>query len=290
MRHASRIGVVLCVLIGGPARGGQLHGHQHQRFGSGLASAGDRRRQRRRRRRHDRVRDPRQRRSHHRAVDGPGRRSRGAVTIDGYTQPGSSPNTNGPGLPDNSVHQIELDGTNSGGGNGSASAPYPGGFCFRGAGPRHQPRALLCDPGLLGATATTIEGCFLGLDPTGLTALPNGYGSPPGVGGRTCTIGGQLPAQRNVISRNLTTNIGFGCNTGNGGSGHTIEGNFIGPDATGTALPLNATSNNNQSGISLCFGRDQRDDRRDDSGIAKRHLRQQLHRRRTSRTASAAHA
>src|SRR3954463_7546989 len=32
----------------------------------------------------------------------------GPVTIDGYTQPGSSANTNGPGLPDNSVHLIEL--------------------------------------------------------------------------------------------------------------------------------------------------------------------------------------
>src|SRR5215813_5693199 len=36
----------------------------------------------------------------------------GKVLIDGYTQPGSSPNTNGPGLPDNSVHLIEIDGTN----------------------------------------------------------------------------------------------------------------------------------------------------------------------------------
>ena len=30
------------------------------------------------------------------------------VTIDGYTQPGSSPNTNGPGLPDNAVLTIEV--------------------------------------------------------------------------------------------------------------------------------------------------------------------------------------
>src|SRR5262245_27464851 len=36
----------------------------------------------------------------------------GQVLIDGYTQPGSSPNTNGPGLPDNSVHLIQIDGTN----------------------------------------------------------------------------------------------------------------------------------------------------------------------------------
>ena len=41
-----------------------------------------------------------------------------SVTIDGYTQPGSSANTNGPGLPDNSVHLIEIDGTNTYPGNG----------------------------------------------------------------------------------------------------------------------------------------------------------------------------
>lgn len=36
------------------------------------------------------------------------------VTIDGYTQPGASPNTNGPGLGLNTVLKIELDGTNAG--------------------------------------------------------------------------------------------------------------------------------------------------------------------------------
>ena len=35
----------------------------------------------------------------------------GPVTIDGYTQPGASPNTNGPGLGTNAVILIELDGT-----------------------------------------------------------------------------------------------------------------------------------------------------------------------------------
>ena len=38
------------------------------------------------------------------------------VIIDGYTQPGASPNTNGPGLGLNTVLKIELDGTNVGGG------------------------------------------------------------------------------------------------------------------------------------------------------------------------------
>src|SRR2546423_510284 len=36
------------------------------------------------------------------------------VIIDGYTQHGASQNTNGPGLGDNAVLQIELDGTNAG--------------------------------------------------------------------------------------------------------------------------------------------------------------------------------
>ena len=38
------------------------------------------------------------------------------VIIDGYTQAGASPNTNGPGLGSNAVLMIELDGTNAGAG------------------------------------------------------------------------------------------------------------------------------------------------------------------------------
>ena len=37
------------------------------------------------------------------------------VIIDGYTQPGASPNTNGPLLGSNGILKIELDGTNAGG-------------------------------------------------------------------------------------------------------------------------------------------------------------------------------
>ena len=43
-----------------------------------------------------------------------------ALTIDGYTQSGSSPNDNGPGFPDNSVHLIEIDGTNTWSGSSGA--------------------------------------------------------------------------------------------------------------------------------------------------------------------------
>lgn len=43
-----------------------------------------------------------------------------SVTIDGYTQPGTSPNTNGPGLEDNAVLSIEIDG------NGKACLAFQG--------------------------------------------------------------------------------------------------------------------------------------------------------------------
>ena len=89
-----------------------------------------------------------------------------ALTIDGYTQPGSSPNSNGPALPDNSVHLIEIDGTNSGGGNGAAAIRIQGNFTFvvRGLVINRSPSSAIQV-----TTATgVIEGCFLGVDPTGV--------------------------------------------------------------------------------------------------------------------------
>jgi hypothetical protein len=173
-----------------------------------------------------------------------------ALTIDGYTQPGSSANTNGPGLPDNSVHLIELDGTSTGGGNGAAVLSVSGNFAFvlRGLVVNRGPSSAIQV-----ATANgSIEGCLIGVDPTGLTARSNTYGilleSATNV-----RVGGQLPAQRNVISGNVVTQIGSGCNSGTGGSGHVIEGNFLGPDATGAALPVNAPITNND-GVALCYG------------------------------------
>src|SRR5262249_976477 len=50
-----------------------------------------------------------------------------SVTIDGYTQPGSVPNSNGPGLGDNSVHLIELRGDKVGGPNAPIGLRLAGG-------------------------------------------------------------------------------------------------------------------------------------------------------------------
>ena len=174
-----------------------------------------------------------------------------SVTIDGYTQPGSSPNTNGPGLPDNSVHLIEIDGTNTSGANGGfvlSFSAFSGSLEFTARGlviNRAKSAALFAT----GASASGhIEGCFLGTDPSGLLSLPNVYGVDVEVANNV-VIGGTLPAQRNVISGNSYFQLSFGCLSA-GGSGHVVEGNFIGPDATGTASPTPAQP---VRAIGFCF-------------------------------------
>ena len=135
-----------------------------------------------------------------------------AVTIDGYTQPGSNANTNGPGLPDNSVHLIEIDGTSTGGGNGAAVLNVSGNFDLSSCGASWSTAGPAA--AIQVATANgSIEGCFIGLDPTGLTARSNTYGILLEVA-TNVHVGGQLPAQRNVISGNIVTQIGSGCNSG----------------------------------------------------------------------------
>ncbi len=83
-------------------------------------------------------------------------------------------------------------------------------------------------------TGHVIEGNFLGTDPTGLVASPNTFGVLIDIGAKNVTIGGTAAASRNVISGNVA-GIGIGNGFDNGGSGHHIQGNFIGTDATGAA-------------------------------------------------------
>jgi CSLREA domain-containing protein len=170
------------------------------------------------------------------------------VTIDGFTQPGSSPNTNGPGLGDNSVHLIEIDGTNTG------AAVFDAAFNFRPGSDGSVLRGLVINRSGQSAiqalilSGLLIEGNFLGTDPTGTTAQANGaFGVLVDEGATNVTIGGAVAAARNLISGNALTGIAYGASGGDGGSGHLVQGNFIGTNAAGTAaLP-------NGSGIGLAY-------------------------------------
>lgn len=157
------------------------------------------------------------------------------MTIDGYTQPGASPNTQA--ASDDAVSLIEIDGTNAGAGSVGLEAGAGGsGSAIRGL----VINRFVFDPmagggdGILLAAASdcVIAGNFIGTDAAGLAALGNG-----GRGVRVTltssgnTIGGAAPADRNLIAGNVRDGVSLAVSSND----NRILGNFIGIDAAGTA-------------------------------------------------------
>ncbi len=137
------------------------------------------------------------------------------LTIDGYTQSGSSPNTNGPGLGDNAVLQIEINGNGKGCLSLLGGANTVRGLVIN----RCRGFGLISDSDPQVSGPDFIRGNFIGTDPTGMLARP----SAGGVGGGV--VGGTSPEDKNVISGN----------SGYGVAGSLeVVGNFIGVDASGT--------------------------------------------------------
>jgi hypothetical protein len=144
------------------------------------------------------------------------------VLIDGYTQPGASPNTNATGAI-NAVLKIGISG---------ASLAGAQGLILTGDG--IVVRGLVMNGGFFYAisaagTNNSVRGCFIGTDASGTTAVQNDRGVNCS-GGNGLAIGGPLPADRNLISANPNQNV-VATNCPN----LTIEGNLIGPDTTGAA-------------------------------------------------------
>jgi uncharacterized repeat protein (TIGR01451 family) len=186
------------------------------------------------------------------------------VTIDGYTQPGASPNTQANG--ENATILIELNGvaeSQSGllpGGSGLGVSGYGiatirgfaidqwtsrsfGGF-LTSSNPCYGPTGVVSDGECSDTNAGSggdgiawrgcggfIEGNFIGTDVTGtmtesdIVGIVNNGGFC-GVTSLDLTIGGTTPEARNIVSGNYFTQIGIA------GLG-TIQGNFIGTDSTG---------------------------------------------------------
>ncbi|MFQ5511848.1 MAG: FlgD immunoglobulin-like domain containing protein [Candidatus Krumholzibacteriia bacterium] len=147
----------------------------------------------------------------------------GSTIIDGYSQPGSVPNTAGPGLPGDAALQIEL----SGGGTGSLPAG------LRLFANNSTVRGLAINGFVNGIEVSgdscRVQGNYLGTDPTGTVAVPNTqYGVA--LGGSYNLVGGTAPSARNVISGNGDSGVFLGLV----GFSNRVQGNFIGTGANGT--------------------------------------------------------
>ena len=154
--------------------------------------------------------------------------------IDGFSQPGSQPNTAAPWQASNAVHRIVV----SGAGVGASG----NGLVVRGDGSIVRGLAVVDFPwhGLvLEAEDISVEGCLIGTDDAGTAGLGNGFSGIWINGGGEARIGGAAPEARNVISGNGN----FGVLVyGAGASGAQVQGNFIGTNPAGTALLGNGFS------------------------------------------------
>jgi hypothetical protein len=166
------------------------------------------------------------------------------LNIDGYTQPGSSVNTNPFARGTNAVLAIELDGSDAG-------TEMPG---LRIDAPDCTVRGLAINrfknAGIALDLMGTVKGCFIGTDVSGLLRMGNGAGIL--ISGDFLhvdnMIGGMNPEDRNVISGNEIAGIIVG-DTVAAAEHNKVLGNYIGTDATGAA-PLG----NTYFGIALVNG------------------------------------
>jgi titin len=150
------------------------------------------------------------------------------VTIDGYTQPGTAPNTLAVG--DSAHLLIELDGSSAGTGADGlqlrAGANTVRGLVINGFD-RYGVDITTSD-------GNTIAGNYIGTDPTGTldrSSMSSGVlvaGDAPNT-----HIGGTHPADRNVLSGNGIPGVRNGAGVTLNSRGNVVVGNYIGTDATG---------------------------------------------------------
>lgn len=152
----------------------------------------------------------------------------GDLTIDGYSQPGALENTNAPDEGgSNAVLKIELRGP--GGNNFSGLTANFSSSAFRVRGLAIGGFAVGVD---LSGSSKSIEGCFIGTDIAGNAASPNETAAVRAT--QPITLGGDLPAARNVISGNRYFGVWF--LFAGSSPDLSVRGNLIGTNAAGTAV------------------------------------------------------
>ena len=159
-----------------------------------------------------------------------------AVTIDGYSQPGASPNTRATGALDANI-LVELDGIDAGESASALIISAPN-VVVRGLAINRFAGAAIF---IISGTGARIEGNFIGTDPTGTLGRSNSESIDIEGVGRKNTIGGVTPDKRNLISGNNSSAVEI-----QGKGGNKVQGNLIGVQRDGIS-PLS----NSLSGVSV---------------------------------------
>jgi small nuclear ribonucleoprotein (snRNP)-like protein/putative NADH-flavin reductase len=157
------------------------------------------------------------------------------VIIDGYTQPGASPNTNGPKQGDNANLLIELNGSNAGTSIVGLNLGGSGGSKVRGLAINHFATGVL-----VASSDNLVAGNFIGTDPTGTVGSGMIYGVR--VGGSNNRIGAADADDGVADGQMMARNVISGCSAGiiiSGAANLLVEGNLIGTQANGTARLAN---------------------------------------------------
>ena len=146
------------------------------------------------------------------------------MVIDGYTQPGASPNTSA--TSDDAVLEVVLSGP---AGYSDGLTLSAGGSVIRGLDISISGRIHL----LSGSGGDVVSGNFIGVNAAGNASQGNNNGIlVDGASGNT--IGGTTPEARNVVTSNGNQDIFLVT----GATGNLIEGNFVGLSAAGNGSPF----------------------------------------------------
>ena len=151
------------------------------------------------------------------------------VIINGETQPGADC---GPDIP-NRVLLVALNGGVAGAGSGVVLGPGSDGSTVRGLVINQWANSGV---DIDGSDSNVVECNYIGTDVSGMVALGNGTGGVSvGNGASNNTIGGTAADEGNLISGNLEVGVSL-----DNANGNDVQGNFVGTDATGTAILANS--------------------------------------------------
>jgi hypothetical protein len=152
----------------------------------------------------------------------------GPVTIDGYSQPGASANTQGTGQGLDTVLRIEIDCTSTG--SQGCLRVRADDVTIRGLVVNRSPGSdINADDVGVPHQNLVLEGCFVGTSADGTQTLGTSLASVRVDGFQNARIGGTTPAARNLLSVHQPGDQIILANA----TGALVQGNLVGTDVTG---------------------------------------------------------